>query len=992
MADPSHRSEQGIWLDVAEFRDRLIECRSHGHPAQEVCPACISSLTAAVALYRDDFLAGFTLPDSPAFDEWQFFQTEGLRRELAGALECLARGHSARGEVETGIPYARRWVALDPLHEAAQRCLMRLYARSGQRAAALRQYAACERILGEELSAPPEQETTRLYRAIRERREPDTFVGVNARGSSLEQGQDRPLPGDEDRAHASAVPAAGRPVRAHNLPAQATPFIGREVQLAEVREMLGRPEVRLLTLTGVGGTGKTRLALQVAAGLVDAFADGVCFVALAPIRDPALVVPTVAAALGVRESEQVSLLESLKYALQDRERLLVIDNFEQVVEAAPAVGELLAAASRLKVLVTSRARLHIYGEHEYRVPPMATPGPEDLPPLDRLARVEAVQLFVQRACAAAAGFALDEGNALAVAQICARLDGLPLAIELTAARVRLFSPQSMLPRLGDRLQFLTGGPRDLPARQRTLRATIEWSHDLLDADEQTLFCRLSVFAGGFTLDAAEAVLDPPSILHTLQSLVDQSLLQVFEVDRAPRFTMLETVREYAAERLEESGRAETIRQRHARCFLALAEEAEVEQWGPRVAVWVDRLEGERDNLRAALAWSMAGAGEAGLRLACALGWFWEHRGEFGEGRDWLAQALAQSAAGGPGRDQRRAKALMWAGTLALRQIDDSVAQALLSESVALWREVGDARGLAWALLWLAWADRHDRTTAYPLLEECTALFHQLDDTLGLAASLEFDGGLVAMREGDYERARVSLEESARRARGSGWIGLLGYVTVLLGRVAFIQGDYIRARSFYQESQALSREAKKQPDILYSVWDLARVWYVEGDYDRARAGYQDSLQAFREVGNRIEVGLILAELGYVAMRQGRWGEARARLAEVPALCLVHGYWHARGIATCLVGCAWLAEVGAQPERAARLLGAAEGVQERIDLPYSTLLPIEYERRVSAVRGQLDEAALAAAWTEGRALALATADEDWERVIADALQQDTGLEGA
>jgi tetratricopeptide (TPR) repeat protein len=388
---------------------------------------------------------------------------------------------------------------------------------------------------------------------------------------------------------------------------------------------------------------------------------------------------------------------------------------------------------------------------------------------------------------------------------------------------------------------------------------------------------------------------------------------------------------------------------------------------------------------------MAGAGEVGLRLAGALGWFWGYRGDLREGRDWLAQTLAQGAAGGPGLDHWRAKALMWAGWLALWQGDCSAAQVLLSDSVPLWRKVEDARGLAWALWMSGWAAMHSRVDAPPFLKECTVLFRQLEDGPGLAAAFAGDAMLVDMWKGDYEQARANLEASAGWARDSDSIGLLVTANTNLGRIAFIEGNYAKARSYYQESLALSREARNQPDIAKSLWELARVGYVEGDYSRASVDYKVALGVARQMGNKIAVGLILAELAYVAIRQGRWEEVRARLTAVPALCLVHGYWHARAIATCLVGCAWLAEVQAQPEQAARLLGAAEVAQERIELEYSTLLPIEYEHRVSAVRGQLDAAAFAAAWAEGRALALATADGDWERVIADALKYDAGFGG-
>ena len=512
--DPSTDLGQELWLDVHQFRDRLAACRTHDHPPERVCPECLSALAEAVDLYRDDFLAGFTIPDSPAFDEWQFFQTESLRGELAGALERLVHGHGTRGEYGAALPYARRWVALDSLHEPAHRLLMQLYAWSGQRAAALRQYTECERILREELDAPPEEETTQLYQTIQAHRE-------------------LPPPVDAP-AEAPASPVAGSAwspeATRHNLPASPTPFIGREAQLAEVREMLTRPEVRLLTLVGAGGMGKTRLAIEIAAGLLDAFPDGVFFVPLAPVDDPALVVPAVATTLGVRESAGNPLLESLQYSLRDRQLLLVVDNFEHLLPAARALNELLSAAPRLKVLVTSRASLHVYGEHEYPVPPMIIPDPETLALsriegsfLDRLAQVEAVQLFAQRARAVRADFALSEENAPAVAEVCTRLDGLPLAIELAAAWGKMLTPAEIAGEIERGLDFLEAEWRDVPARQRSMRAVFDHSWRLLTPREQDVLQVLSVFRGGFTRRAAGRVAG--ASLRELMSLLNKSLLQ-----------------------------------------------------------------------------------------------------------------------------------------------------------------------------------------------------------------------------------------------------------------------------------------------------------------------------------------------------------------------------------------------------------------------------------------------------------------------------------
>jgi predicted ATPase/class 3 adenylate cyclase len=460
----------------------------------------------------------------------------------------------------------------------------------------------------------------------------------------------------------------------NNLSLQPTPLIGRKREVAEVYERLLRPEVRLLTLTGVGGTGKTRLSLQAAAELTEQFEDGVFFVSLAAIRDPQLVVPAMAATLGVKEAGGQPLLESVEDSLGEKHILLMVDNFEQVIEAAPVVTELLSTASNLKVLATSRIPLRLYGEHEYAVPPLALPDPERLPSVERLTHYEAVRLFVERAQAAKADFSVTNESAPAVAQICYRLDGLPLAIELAAARIKVLSPQKMLGRLGNRLKLLTGGARDLPERQRTLRSTIEWSYGLLGEGEKVLFARLSVFAGGRTMEAIEAICDaegdlPVDVLDGLSSLVDKSLLKQEEgAGGEPRFVMLETIHEFAREKLQESEESEDIRRLHAEYFLALAEEAEPAVEGAQQPVWLERLEEEHDNMRRALSWSL-GQGqdsELALRMSAALGEFWYLRGYFGEGRRWLEEALAKS---GRTPTAARARALQRVSWLAFQQGD-----------------------------------------------------------------------------------------------------------------------------------------------------------------------------------------------------------------------------------------------------------------------------------------------------------------------------------
>jgi predicted ATPase/class 3 adenylate cyclase len=437
----------------------------------------------------------------------------------------------------------------------------------------------------------------------------------------------------------------------NNLPVQLTSFIGRSREKDEVKQMLSKE--RLLTLTGSSGSGKTRLALQVAVEMIEYFNDGVFFVPLAPITEPGLVASTIAQSLGAIESSARTIMDSLKDYLQNKSLLLLLDNFEQVISAAPLVAELLVACNELKILITSREGLHVSGEIEYPVLPLELPNLKQLPPLESLSHYAAVELFIQRAKAVKPGFEITNTTAPAVAEICYRLDGLPLAIELAAARIKLLPPPAMLTRLEHRLEFLTGGGRDAPVRQQTLRNAIAWSYDLLDENEQKLFQRLSVFIGGFTLDAVEAVAEenpsPGLVLDRLESLLDKSLLQEVEGTNSElRFMMLETLREFGSEQLEANGEQSTIRQRHANFFLSIAEQTKARLGSAGQVEWIDRMEQEHDNLRAALEWSKTadGAAETCLRLADALGLFWEVRGYYTEGRERLAAILLTDPAQG----------------------------------------------------------------------------------------------------------------------------------------------------------------------------------------------------------------------------------------------------------------------------------------------------------------------------------------------------------
>jgi predicted ATPase/DNA-binding CsgD family transcriptional regulator len=730
-----------------------------------------------------------------------------------------------------------------------------------------------------------------------------------------------------------------------DLPAQLTPLVGREQELEEACTLLRAEETRLMTLTGPGGVGKTRLGICVAEELAGEFADGVCFVSVAPIREPDLVVPTIARTLRLRELGEKPFSERLAEHLKERELLLFLDNFEQVVEAAPRVAELLAVCPRLKVLATSREVLHLSFERVFSVPTLGLPDVEQLPEdIQTLSEYGAVAFFIQRAKVAKPNFRLTEEYAPVVAEICVRLDGMPLAIELAAARLKLISPRAILERLRRRLRLLKGGPRDAPGRQKTLRDAIEWSYDLLGAEERLLFGRFSVFGGGCTLEAAEAVCDPEEdlteVLDLLATLMDKSLLYRSErEDGEGRFWMLETVKEYALERLEAAGEEEQVRRAHTAYYLALAAEARSESKGPRQAEWFDRLENDHDNLRAALSWSLEGGeAEIALRLVAELWWFWYKRGHLSEGRRWLEEALEKSAAPIPAR----AEALNGAGVLARNQSDFEQAQACLEESLGLRRELGDKAGTSKVLVDLGTVagDRGDPAQAAEFFEKSLRLKKEVGDRWGTALVL---GNLAtaAYDQGNPADAAALSEESLELFRALGDKAGIAWAFETLGEVAEDEDEYGRAAAYYQESLVLYREVEEKEGIALMARHLGRIARIQGDFGRAATLYEESLRLYKELGGKL------------------------------------------GIAHALEGMAALRAACGQPEPATRLWAAADALRDEIGAPLENLERAKYETFVAAAREALGEAALANAWTEGRKLTPEQALEAWreQEVIAE-----------
>lgn len=730
---------------------------------------------------------------------------------------------------------------------------------------------------------------------------------------------------------ASGLAADFPPLRAlgerrHNLPVAPTAFIGREHEIAALRDLLRRPHTRLVSLTGPGGVGKTRLSLQTAADLLDDYRDGVFFVELAPLPSPELVIPTLAKALGLREPPNRPLFEVVREYLADKEALLVLDNFEHLLPAAPQVADLLAGCPRVKALVTSRAILHLDCEQQMGVPPLSLPDSACPGSADDLTRSEAIQLFVERARSIRLGFAIGPANACAVAEICRRLDGLPLAIELAAARVKILPPAEILALMREPMAVLTGGPRNLPPRQQTLRQTIAWSHDLLGAEEQCLFRRLAVFAGGCTLRAAETVAAADA-LTGLASLVDNSLLQRSERDEGdePRFAMLETLREYALERLDAAGETPALRARHADWYLALAEQAEPGLIGAPQAIWLGRLQQDYDNLRAALRWRVDhGPAGHGLRLAAALGRFWRAHGYIGEVRGQLATLLAQATSEGPAR----AKALHVASWLAREQADYDEARTLAGESLALYRALAAPRGIGWALIDLAFVARYQadygRTRA--LLEESLPPLREADDREGIAVALG-NLGFIARDEGNgavaeaHLQASLALWQKLADPIGTGW------TLTALGIVARSDGRRELARARLDQALGVWREIgdrQNQANVLGTLAALAR---DTGDWDRAATLLGESLAILREVGDRRAIAFVL---------EGFAGLAAARGEASRALTLAAAAGAARSAIGAPAPPAWATELEATLKAAGAALpaeAAAEAARrgQALDLP-------------------------------------------------------------
>ena len=766
----------------------------------------------------------------------------------------------------------------------------------------------------------------------------------------------------------------------NNLPAQPTSFVGRERETAAILALMRDPRVRLVTLTGPGGTGKTRLSLQVAVDLLDEYEHGVWYIELAPITDPALVLRAIATTLGIKEAREKSLEKLVNDYIQTRQILLVIDNLEQVVSAASIFSDLLAIAPRLKILASSREVLHLRGEHNYPVPPLSLPDIKMRQPLAVLSQYEAVSLFIQRARAANPDFKFTEATAPVVAEICVKLDGLPLAIELAAARSRILTPETILHKLTHRLEVLTGGARDLPHRQQTIRSTINWSYNLLSDNEKTLFAWLGVFSGGWTSEAAEALCNlvkkvPTSPLFTgdtlrdLESLVDKSLIRCIEGRVGEvRFTMLETIREYALEKLVVGSETEILRQHHAEYYVSWIENVFTELGGPQQVMWLQRLEDEHDNLRAALAW-IVNCAQAGLaaRIGAVIWRFWFLHSYLSEGRGWMDELVRVIDSAGDIPAPLRVKTLYGAGKLAEEQGDPVYAIHWHAQALALARQIGDDREIAPILnsLGLAFNGQGEYGQAKTYFEESLSLWRTLDDKRGVASALN-NLGSIDIELSHYPQAQKYHEESLAIRRELG--DLLGIAGSLnnLGIIAGQSGDYAQAKRLYHDGLAMCRQVGHRIGTAIFLNNLGCVAITENDAETAMQFCSESLTIRKELGNKLGMASSLNNLGSASLLQDDPGQALKYWQE--SLSLLKEIGSKQIVDEILLGLAKLALHFKQQTQAAKLLGAAEMLHEIVETSLSSEMQAEHTACMAELHANLDETTINLAWAEGRSLSV------------------------
>jgi predicted ATPase/DNA-binding SARP family transcriptional activator len=974
-----------VTVDAREFESQLNQARTPALTEEQR----LALLLEALERYTGPLLPGY-------YEKW--VAPEALRLEglfVQGALLAAPLLLGA-GRAESALTYVQRAVSADPLSEEATSWLMQAYVACGQAGQAQRAYRQLEARLQEELGgASPSLTLQRLAEQAGYSGSSPLVSAVSDRALSIDRAAVSSSV-SRDRVEQTATIAAGsasmrRLVGGEFLLRMTTRFFGREEEVDRLGKILSTPRTRLVTLTGPGGSGKTRLALETAAQLIESTVEtlpvdvptSVIFIPLAAVTTVERLYDVMLRSLSIVPTGDRDLLDQLVSALEAHPNtLLVMDNFEQLAnEGAACIHALLVRTDGVKLLVTSRQPLHIEGEREFRL--ASLPLSAGAQTAEELLTIPSIALFVDRAQTGLSDFQLTERNAVAVAQLCDYLEGLPLAIELAAARVALLSPAHILDQVhANRLDFLATRRRDADSRQKTLRATLDWSYRLLPEAGQRFLASLSVFQGGWTLAAAQAVcgLSEAETWRLLNLLRDSSLIGVIDIPGEVRFSLLETIREYASERLDLMGEREALSERHLDYFLALAQSAEGELTGSNQGVWLDRLNREHDNLRSALAWSAmrASSAEAGLRLSGALYRFWYVRGYWSEGRQRLKRALEHE--GAQEATVLRARALDGAGALAYSQGDYVTARALHEESLSLRRELGDRQGVAWSLNSLGNIvhPQGDYALARDLYQESQGLFRELGDRQGVARSLSCLG-YVALDQGDCTMARASFEEGLSLFKELGDRGGIAWSLCCLGYVAYQEGGYATAHTLLEEGLSLFQALEDGRGIAWSLNSLGNVAHAQGDCAAARALHEQSLNLRKGLGDRQGMAWSLICLGDVTRALGDPAAARTLLNE--GMSLFHELGDRKGVAESLGRLAAVSLAQAEMASAVRLWGVAHMLRETIGSPLTFGERESFERQSAEARTALGEGAYAVAWNEGGSMT-------WEQTIA-CVQERTGV---
>lgn len=933
-----------LWVDVQRFESLLSESK-----VQSDVSLRIPLLSECVKLYRHHFLTGFNLKNAPTFEEWSLVKADELRHKHTEALTLLAEDYCLLGNAELALQHARRLITLDPLNESAHRLLMQVYSQVGQHNAALKQYQTFEQTLRKELGLDPRPETRALYKQIRKNDIKHVEVGIKRETKAPQ----------------------------NNLPQQLTSFIGREQQQTEIVSLTEMN--RLVTLTGSGGVGKTRLSLQVARKLLGSYPDGVWFIELTPLTNPDLIPQTILSTLRLGEQAGKTPLKILEEQLSNKKLLLILDNCEHLIEASARVTyTLLISAPEVRILATSREALRVSGELSWLVPSLSLPEPKSQLAFEKLTQYESIQLFIERALLVQPHFRVDQTSMLAIAQICFRLDGIPLAIELAAARVNALGVKQIAKRLDDRFRLLTRSSRTALERHQTLHAAIDWSYNLLDADEKKLLARLSVFMGGWTLEAAEQVCrrneDEFDVLNVLSDLIDKSLVVMDGSTGEARYRFLETTRQYALEKLHDSKQNEILRNQHLTYFLDLAEQGNSEISGQYQAEVIDRLDAELDNFRAALDWSVLNQyTESALKMLGALGWAWDMRGYYNELRSWFDQIRVLGDCNA--YPEAYARLLNHLGRFAADFDRRPDAEAILQESRAIWLRLGSRGepGLAAVLCFLGMNAHHNGNLeqAESFYNQSLAVAQKCNHHRIIAGSTCFLGQ-IAQERGQNAMAHGFYIHALELARRTDDLLLIAIGAGNLGDLFLEQGNYEKARPLFDEELEVNEKLQFRFGLAHTWISFGDLHRRVGDYVKAEQCLEKSMKVSRDLGMRERMSYNLYLLGLLALHQNNYSSASVRFSEYFNLSRVLE----EKISVCrfLTSMSAIAAGKDQPELCAKLFGAAQMMLEstsdfRID-PFDRT---EFDRHIQVARNLLDSTTFEALASEGRTMSMEQAIE-------------------